>query len=685
MTADSVDYQALFETLPGSYLACSPELVIVAVSAGLERATGKAKEQLLGKPLKEVLPEQGSARQSLYASLRHVLDHHTSHEQTLTVNPVVAVSINASGGDIRSWHSRAWPVVGAGDKIRYVLYSVEAGPAPASHENTSQTIHWNSADTETVQKHQQPVVSDQQLQQILRQVPAQIATLLGPGHVYGFINEQAQQLLGEAATLGTPAAIARPSLVDSGYIRLVDQVYQTGIPFELSEMPTEQPASATNSPGETLYFDGVLRPLTDDKGQTQGVLVFGIDVTERVRAKQRAAELMEEVRFQDQQFHQVMEALPQMAWVSRPDGGVTYYNKRWYDFTGSNFEEMQDWGWEGFVHPADLATTVERWQTAVSQGTVFETEHRWRDRQGGYRWFLARGEAIRAANGSILRWVGTNTDIDEHKRFQQQLAAKDEQLHQILRQSPALIATLEGADHRYAFTNPGYDLLVGYRAKLGKPVAECLPELVEQGIIDKLDSVYQTGESVANLQTYLELVDPVRGERRPTYLDITYQALRDAGGQIQGVLAFIVEVTEQVRSRQRAEALMEEVQAGSLQLIEQRETFYQLFQQTPASIAILRGPEHRFEYFNPRFQELFPDRELMGQAMIEALPETVEQGFMELLDRVYHTGETFLGMSCRFRYMSGLVMAPDPSISTSPIRLSGKMELLWALPYLPTM
>ncbi|MBC6606173.1 PAS domain-containing protein [Hymenobacter sp. BT188] len=654
MTPDSVDYQSLFETLPGSYLACSPELVIVAVSAGLEVATGRAKEQLLGKPLEEALPEEGGARRSLYASLRHVLEHSTAHEQTLASNPVATDTVDSTSVK-SSWHSRAWPVLGAGGKIRYVLYSVEAMPVPASFVATGQTVQWKAADTDeapTDPPRQQTIASDQQFRQILRQVPAQIATLLGPDHVYGFINEQAQQLLGEAAALGVPAAIARPSLVDTGYIRLVDQVYQTGVPFELSEMPTKQPATAINSPGETLYFDGVLRPLTDEQGQTQGVLVFGVDVTERVRAKQRAAELIEEVRLQDQQFQQVMEALPQMAWVARPDGGVTYYNKRWYDYTGSNFEEMQEWGWERFLHPDDLATTVQRWQTAISQGTVFETEHRWRDQQGSYRWFLARGEAIRAATGSILRWVGTNTDIDEQKRFQQQLAAKDEQLHQILRQSPALIATLEGPDHRYAFTNPGYDLLVGYRAQVGKPVAECLPELVEQGIIDKLDSVYQTGESVANFQSYLELLDPVSGTRHPIYIDITYQALRDAGGQIQGVLAFIVEVTEQVLARQRTQALMEEVQAGSLQLAQQRETFYRLFQQTPASIAILRGPEHRFDYLNPRYQALFPERELMGQPMSEALPETVEQGFVELLDRVYRTGETFFGNELPLRINS---------------------------------
>ncbi|SNC59458.1 PAS domain S-box-containing protein [Hymenobacter gelipurpurascens] len=76
---------------------------------------------------------------------------------------------------------------------------------------------------------------------------------------------------------------------------------------------------------------------------------------------------------------------------------------------------------------------------------------------------------------------------------------------------------------------------------------------------------------------------------------------------------------------------------------QQRETFFNLFMQTPAMICILRGPEHRFEFVNPEYQKLFPHRELVGRTVAEALPEVIEQGFVGLLDGVYNTGETFIG------------------------------------------
>lgn len=694
MMSDSIDYQLLFENLPGCYLALKPDLVIVAVSAGLELATGKEKSQLLGSALIDVFPD---IEQSLYTAFQHVLQHQEAHEQTLASNPLAPAQIMALP---HKWRSRAWPVLSSEGGIRYLLYSLEQLPeiaptaglsaeeeqfrllantlplhvwtarpdgqidyinerlitysgtrvedfgpqnwlsllhaddrsaaaacwqeavltgrnyetqlrvrradgayrwflaqAQPQRNAAGQVVRWYGTSTdveEQYQLRQQFIANEQHLQQILSQVPAQVATLLGPEHVYGFINEQAQQLLGAAVKPGMIAAQARPSLVETGYISLLDQVYRTGKPFELLEMPTEEPG-LYGAPSRALYFDGALRPLTDEEGQIQGVLVFGMDVTERVQAKQRTAELMEEVREQDRQFEQVMEGLPQMVWVSGPAGDVTYYNQRWYDFTGSNFEEMQGWGWEKLLHPDDQPITAQRWKEAVNQGAIFEMEHRWRDRQGNYRWFLARGEAIRAANGTILRWVGTNTDIDEQKRFQQQLAAKDEQLRQILRQSPALIATLEGPNHRYTFTNPGYDQFVSSRAKLGQPVAECLPELVEQGFVKLLNQVYQINEPYVGRETLVQLRHPTTGEMREQYLDFVYQPLYDARGQTQGILSFAVDVTEQVRARQQTATLQAELRG--------REEQFRFLSESIPQIVWTAGADGLVDYFNQRLWE----------------------------------------------------------------------------------
>ncbi|MBF9142568.1 PAS domain-containing sensor histidine kinase [Hymenobacter properus] len=154
--------------------------------------------------------------------------------------------------------------------------------------------------------------------------------------------------------------------------------------------------------------------------------------------------LQEQVLASQTRFQQLLETLPQMAWTSRPDGAVSYYNQRWYDFTGGTFEELQDWGWERFIHPDDLPGTLRRWEHSLATGEAFEAEHRWRDLQGQYRWFLARAEAIRDKEGAIAVWVGANTDVHEFKQVQQQL---EEQNARLLRTNEDLDNFVYTASH----------------------------------------------------------------------------------------------------------------------------------------------------------------------------------------------------------------------------------------------
>ena len=138
--------------------------------------------------------------------------------------------------------------------------------------------------------------------------------------------------------------------------------------------------------------------------------------------------LQEQVVTSQARFQQLLETLPQLAWTARPDGRASYFNQRWHEFTGATFAELQDWGWEQFLHPDDLAATQKRWQHSLATGEPFSDEHRWRDQLGRYRWFLSRGEAIRDKTGAVVLWVGANTDVHEFKQVQQQLEEQNARL-----------------------------------------------------------------------------------------------------------------------------------------------------------------------------------------------------------------------------------------------------------------
>ena len=123
-----------------------------------------------------------------------------------------------------------------------------------------------------------------------------------------------------------------------------------------------------------------------------------------------------------------------------------------------------------------------------------------------------------------------------------------------------------------------------------------------------------------------------------------------ADGQIQLWVGCNTDIHEQklmveelLEANEQQAALSDQAAAAFRQAENQRETYQTLFTQAPAMIAITRGPEHRYEFVNPAFQQLFPHRQLLGRTVLEAVPEVEPQGFLQILDQVYQTGETFRG------------------------------------------
>ncbi|HEX4765598.1 MAG TPA: response regulator [Lichenihabitans sp.] len=114
-------------------------------------------------------------------------------------------------------------------------------------------------------------------------------------------------------------------------------------------------------------------------------------------------------------FERLANTIPQLAWMADPSGSIFWYNKRWYDYTGTTLAEMQGRGWSKVHHPDHVARVVERYDAAFAGGDDWEDTFPLRGRDGSYRWFLSRAEPQRAADGRIMRWFGTNTDVTEQR------------------------------------------------------------------------------------------------------------------------------------------------------------------------------------------------------------------------------------------------------------------------------
>jgi PAS domain S-box-containing protein len=149
------------------------------------------------------------------------------------------------------------------------------------------------------------------------------------------------------------------------------------------------------------------------------------DISERKRAEEAARE-------SEDQFQTMANSIPQLAWMAHADGSIFWYNQRWYDYTGTTPEQMAGWGWQSVPDPEVLAEVLDRWRAAIATGQPFEMEFPLRGADGQFRTFLSRGHPMKDSQGGVVRWFGTNTDVDESKRVDDALRATQARLHSTL-------------------------------------------------------------------------------------------------------------------------------------------------------------------------------------------------------------------------------------------------------------
>lgn len=140
----------------------------------------------------------------------------------------------------------------------------------------------------------------------------------------------------------------------------------------------------------------------------------------------------------EQQFHTMVDAIPQLAWIAKPDGYIYWYNHRWYEYTGTTPKQMEGWGWQRVQNPEILPHVLEKWKRSISLGDPFEMEFPLRGSDGTFRPFLTLVMPFKDSNGHVIQWFGTNTDITERKNF-------EERLEKTVTQRTAQVRTLSKA------------------------------------------------------------------------------------------------------------------------------------------------------------------------------------------------------------------------------------------------
>ncbi|MGP8207515.1 MAG: HD domain-containing phosphohydrolase [Acidimicrobiales bacterium] len=254
-------------------------------------------------------------------------------------------------------------------------------------------------------------------------------------------------------------------------------------------------------------------------------------------------------------FEALAESLPHAVWVKGADGASECVNARYTTFFGQEAGRADGWSWFELVHPEDLAAARAAWDTALTGGTPYKADLRMRVATGGYRWVASRGEPVRGTDGAVLAWVGTITDIDDHKRLEQRLRQSQRELAA----SVALLDALQSAapvglafvdrQLRKLRVNQALARLTGLPVEdqLGRPAAEITPDLWPQ-LEPIYRSVLASGEPVLNVEVARASASEPGGTDH--CLSSFYPVRID--GQVVGVGVVVVDIS----GRRRAEGLL---------------------------------------------------------------------------------------------------------------------------------
>jgi PAS domain S-box-containing protein len=379
----------------------------------------------------------------------------------------------------------------------------------------------------------------QLLETVVNQMPAAVCLIRGSDLRLQLVNPAYQAIAPGKVMLGKTLDELWPE-TGQDFAAICRRVLDTGEPHHVADelnMILRQP----DGPLEPAYFSWSVHRVQLPGGEGWGLVNTAWETTAHKRTE-------EALRESERRFREVVESLPQLVWTCRADGPCDYLSPQWVRYTGIPKAPQLGYGWLEQLHPEDRDRTIAAWRATAALGEAFAIEFRIRRHDGAYRWFRTLAVPLRDDAGNIIRWFGSNTDIQDLKEAEQAVRASEARLRQALEAGQVFTFEWNPATDEVV-RSPNCRSILGWESDATRDTGSTFFAAIHPGDRDAFVRTvsHLTPQQPAYVATYRYLR---RDDGREVVLEETARALFDDAGRMIGLRGLTRDVTEQKRAEE---------------------------------------------------------------------------------------------------------------------------------------
>ncbi|UYZ61871.1 PAS domain-containing sensor histidine kinase [Hymenobacter weizhouensis] len=574
MPEQLLNFQAAFEALPGNFILLRPDAPAYTILDATDEAlhlSQRTRPQIVGLSVFVVFPENPEAAGAGFTSLRASLDYVLRYKEAHQV-PTVRYDVRNANGTFeqRYWSAQNKPVLDADGNVQYILHSTT--------EVTTQI---------RAERNEQALRDIERPYSLFMQAPVGICILRGPQHRVELINAELHRFLGTTPDIvGRPLFDALPDTRGQGFPELLDQVLATGQPYHGTEYAVMLPLDGRE---ELRYYNFVYQPYYEnpaDRTVATGVFSIAHDVTEQVRARQRAEE-------SEQHFRPLIDEAPiATALYLGPEMRIQYANSTMLSY----------WGKDGLVAGKTFRQTLPELADQPFPALLEQVYATGETYMGTHEkaTLLVQGQAktsyfnfiykpLRNQQNEVYGVHHTAIDVTEEVLALHKIEESEVRFRSLVEQAPVAIALTRGRDVVLESINAPMLRLMSKQSAgevLGKPLADVLPHLEPQAMLGIAQAVVDTGKTFRGSEVPI-LMRGDDGEVEQRYFNVAFNPLIEAG-TVTGIIHTAIDVTEQVQARRQLEQSSEELKRFKFMAEQARDAF------------ILIRQDGTFAYLNPQ-------------------------------------------------------------------------------------